>query len=105
VADHGRAGDEAGDSADDRLERGSAEKILIADAGEARDRGPNADAGSDECAEALAQGDGAVVLDAKAHRSDLDDAVRLRVEPGGLDVERDEFQRCAVLAAAQPRWD
>jgi len=40
-----------------------------------------------------------------AHRADLDDAVRLRVEPGGLDVERDELQSAAVLAAAQPRND
>jgi hypothetical protein len=37
------------------------------------------------------------------HRADLDDAVRLRVEPGGLDVERDDVQSFAVLAAALPR--
>jgi hypothetical protein len=39
-----------------------------------------------------------------AHGTDLDDAVRLRVEPGGLEVEGDEFQSVAVLAAALPRW-
>jgi len=40
-----------------------------------------------------------------AHGTDLDDAVRLRVEPGGLDVERDDVQSVAVLAAAEPRED
>jgi ATP-dependent DNA helicase DinG len=38
-----------------------------------------------------------------AHRADLDDAVSLRVEPGGLEVECDDFQSAAVLAAAKPR--
>ncbi len=31
------------------------------------------------------------------------DAVHLRVEPGGLEVEGDDFQSAAVLAAAVPR--
>jgi hypothetical protein len=105
VADHGRTRDERGKPASDRLERGSTTENLIADPREARHRGPDLDAGSDERAEALAERDGTVVLDTKTHRADLDDAVRLRVEPGGLDVERDELQRCAVLAAALPRSD
>ena len=98
-----RAGDERRDAARHRLERRRAGEIAVADAGETADRRADADAGIDERAEALAERRRAVLLEMHANRADLDDAVGLRVEPGGLDVERDDFQSAAVLAAAKPR--
>lgn len=95
--------DERGDAADDRFERWRTDEVAITDAGKARDRAADIDVGIDERAVALAERRGSVLLETDADRADLDDAVRLRVEPGGLDVERDELQSSAVLAAAQPR--
>jgi hypothetical protein len=103
VARDGRARDQRRDAIDDRPERRCADEIAVTDPGQARDRGADADTGVDERAEALAERGGSVLLETHAHRADLDDAVRLRVEPGGLDVERDELQGFADLAAAKPR--
>ena len=103
VARDRRSCDERRDAPDDRLECRRADEVAVTDPGEARDRRADVDAGVDERAVPLAQCGGAVLLETNAHRADLDDAVRLRVEPGGFDVERDELQRSAVLAAAPPR--
>jgi hypothetical protein len=103
VADDRQSIDERGDAIDDRFERGRADEIAVADSRETCDRGPDVDTRVDERAVSLAERRGAVLLEAYAYRADLDDAVRLRVEPGGLDVERDELQSSAVLAAAAPR--
>jgi acyl-coenzyme A synthetase/AMP-(fatty) acid ligase len=103
VTGHRRTRDERREPAEHRLEHGRPEKIVVTDAGETRDHAIQVHARIDEAAEARSHRDGAVLFDADADRADLDDAVQLRVEPGGLEVEGDELQSDAVLAAALPR--
>jgi len=47
----------------------------------------------------------AVVPERAPRGADLDDAIGLRIESGRFDVECDELQFGADLAAALPRWD
>ena len=70
-----RSRDERGDAARDRLQRGCAGEVAVADPGETRDRRTDADAGIDERAEALTQRRRAVLLETHPYRADLDDAV------------------------------
>src|SRR6266571_9452086 len=87
-----RSGDERRDPASDRLERRRAGEVAVAYAGQSSDRRADPEARIDERAEALPERRRTVLLEMHAHGADLDDAVRLRVEPGGLDIERDELQ-------------
>jgi len=93
VADDGRVAEE-GRKARERDIRGwRAREVLVTDAGEARDDALERRAGIYEAAEALTNGDGAVQVETYAHRTDLDDAVRGRIESGRLEVQRDEVDR------------
>jgi hypothetical protein len=97
VAGDGRVTGERGETGDRLRQRRPADEIGVVYAGQARDRGPDRDAGIDERRETFADRDAAVDTEDAARRADLDDAVRPRIESGRLDVERDELQVYLLL--------
>jgi len=103
VPDDGGRSDERGELA--KRDRGwwRAPQILVADAGESRDRGMQIDARVDEGAETLADVHRSVWCEADVGSADLDDGIGRRIEPGGLEVERDELYVGLGSSAAQRR--
>jgi hypothetical protein len=97
VPGDGRLTDEGGETRDRLRQRRRADKIGVADAGQARDRGADRNAGVDERRETFADGDAALDTEDAARRADLDNAVGRRIESGRLDVERDELQLYLLL--------
>lgn len=98
--------------ADERLEGGErcravgrAAEVIVADAGEARDRALEIAAWIDERGEALAGNKPAVGGPFESDSADLDDAVARRVEAGGLEVDRDELLQEARFLARRRRGD
>ena len=65
-------------------------EIGVADAGEPDDLVRERTLGIDERREAVTQDDGSIGLQPDARRADFDDALDARVEPGRLEVQRDE---------------
>jgi len=102
VADHRRRSEEGGKARERFVRGGRANEIGVANAGEARDDRGERGARVDEGAEALADGDSAVCGEVDARGADLDDAVAVRVETGGLEIEGDELQ-IGPRSSAAPR--
>lgn len=86
----------------DRLgDRWGADEVLVPDAGQARDGAREPASGIDERGEALADRDLADFVEGDPCRADLDDPVALRIEAGGLQVERYQaLLRVPALLAA-----
>ncbi|MDE3113155.1 MAG: hypothetical protein KGK34_09465 [Chloroflexota bacterium] len=83
------------------LERRRAREVAVGDAGQARDRPRQRAARVDEGDEAIGRRERAVRRRGQADGTDLDDAVRDRIEAGGLEVDRDELLRSDALLAAR----
>jgi hypothetical protein len=90
VPDEGRLAREGREPTDRVRDGRRADEVLVLDAGEPRDRRADVAARIDERAEPLARLD-AVRRQSNAYRADLDDPIRLRIEPRRLQVDRDEL--------------
>ena len=92
VPDEHRIAGEGGEARDRVRHRWCSGEIIVMDPREPCDRRREVATGIDERAEPL-PGLRAVRRETDPHGTDLDDAIRLRIEPRGLQVERDELLR------------
>jgi hypothetical protein len=94
VADERRpVAEERAEAGDRVVRRWRAGEVGVADTGDAPDHPGERLTRIDEGDEAASLRERAVSRWREADRSDLDDAVDRRVEPGGLDVDRDQLFR------------
>src|SRR5439155_12561959 len=104
VANEDAGAGEDRESRDRVLDRGRADQVLVTDPGEPGDRRPDVATRIDERREPLPRL-GAVGGEANAHRADLDDPIRLRIESRRLQVDRDELLHgVADLGRPHSRW-
>ena len=104
VANEDAGAGEGRESRDRVLGRGRADEILVPDPGEPGDRRTDVAPRIDERREPLPRLC-AVGGETNAHRADLDDPIRLRIESRRLQVDRDELlHEVADLGRPHPRW-
>ncbi len=90
MPDEDRIAGEGSETRDRGFDGGRVAEVRIADPGQPRDRRPDVAAWIDERTEALAR-IGALGREPDAYGADLDDPIRLRIEPRRFQVDRDEL--------------